>query len=366
MTAPLLDLITQRLVQDPPEALQQELGETLYQQLFARCLSVPPAEPRHAARINTIKSETTPRERALLFHLASRFWNGQGHVLEVGPFLGGTTRALAMGMLENPRRAADARLLTFDRFRAYYNGEALAQALEPQFQDGSLPSEARQMLTASGDFFEAFRLLHSSQDYWGLIDARVGVLPDLAETPQTAETLALPEDAAFGLVFVDGCKSWYATRWFLARAMHQSLPGTVYAFQDYGWHTCFWIPFFLRAFREDFRFLGRVDYTHVFQLRSPRPVRDIEEAFPVSPEQAGIQALETAFHELGTGALDRGDRETWGRHRLHTAAARAYLGDTERAESLLRALAEDEDLMRRCGRQIRLALEHPAYRPKGA
>src|SRR5688500_7215482 len=43
------------------------------------------------AQLDAIPSETTPGERRFLYHFFSEMWKGQGHVLEVGPFLGGTT-----------------------------------------------------------------------------------------------------------------------------------------------------------------------------------------------------------------------------------------------------------------------------------
>ena len=53
-----------------------------------------------------------------LCRFASRLWDGEGDVFENGPMLGGTTRALALGMLANPAGSPDARLQTFDWFHA--------------------------------------------------------------------------------------------------------------------------------------------------------------------------------------------------------------------------------------------------------
>jgi hypothetical protein len=55
------------------------------------------------AALDAIPSETCPLERRYLYRLFSTFWDPSGDVLEVGPFLGGTTRAIAMGMMHHSR-----------------------------------------------------------------------------------------------------------------------------------------------------------------------------------------------------------------------------------------------------------------------
>jgi len=72
-----------------------------------------------AAQLDAIPSETTPAERRFLFGFASEMWSGANSLLEVGPFLGGTTRALALGMLANPRRQERCKLFSYDRFTGY-------------------------------------------------------------------------------------------------------------------------------------------------------------------------------------------------------------------------------------------------------
>ena len=46
----------------------------------------------------------TREECRYLHWLTSSHWRGEGHVVEMGPWLGGSTISLAMGMIDNPRR----------------------------------------------------------------------------------------------------------------------------------------------------------------------------------------------------------------------------------------------------------------------
>lgn len=70
--------------------------------------------------IDEIPSETTPAERRLLYMLFRHLWSGDGNVFEIGPFLGGTIRAIVMGMETNPRCRAEAFLYTANQFSLLY------------------------------------------------------------------------------------------------------------------------------------------------------------------------------------------------------------------------------------------------------
>ena len=72
-----------------------------------------------AADLDSLPSETTPSERRFIYNYFAHWWPGEHDVLEIGPFLGGTTRAIGYGMLANHRRKPSTRLHTYDRFRLY-------------------------------------------------------------------------------------------------------------------------------------------------------------------------------------------------------------------------------------------------------
>lgn len=97
---------------------------------------VQPEKPL-AEFLSEIPSETSIAERQLLFNLFAQRWDGHGAVVEIGPFLGGTTRAIASGMGHNLARSETALLHTFDRFDAYYSAEQLRQTIEPLVKNGT-------------------------------------------------------------------------------------------------------------------------------------------------------------------------------------------------------------------------------------
>ena len=84
--------------------------------IFSKVFSSLPFESQD--EIDKIPTQTTRREREFLFNFFANQWSGTGDVVEVGPFLGGTTRMIALGMISNPRFGNDS-LHTFDKFDGY-------------------------------------------------------------------------------------------------------------------------------------------------------------------------------------------------------------------------------------------------------
>jgi len=101
--------------------------------------------------LDAIPSETTPSERRFLWQFFASIWDGAGDVLEVGPFLGGTSRAIARGMLDNPRYKG-GRLLTYDKFTNYHSEETLRSFLSPLVENGTIEAGLVESLT--GKSFE--------------------------------------------------------------------------------------------------------------------------------------------------------------------------------------------------------------------
>ena len=131
-----------------------------------------------AALLDAIPSETTKAERRLLYHFFRSVWDGKGSVLEVGPFLGGTTRAIALGMLHHPDRKPDTRLYTYDRFDSYYEGDELTSFVDPLFDKGLLKLKDREHIMKTASFEEIFHKVHEGHAYNELIQCTNGPLPD--------------------------------------------------------------------------------------------------------------------------------------------------------------------------------------------
>jgi hypothetical protein len=303
------------------------------------------APPRGSEDLDVIPSETSVAERRFLYRFFAHAWPGAGDVVEIGPFLGGTTRAIARGMLANPSRAADARLHTYDRFEEYYYGDELRAYVEPLVAAGILDEAAVEAIGDSPSFDRAgfrdlFLRIHSGTSYERLLVVRSEPLPETPdEARQHPSAFRLSPDRVLSAFFVDGCKSWYATKHFLREAVPRSSPGAHFLFQDYGWYTDFWIPAVVYLAREALTLVSYVDQTYAFQL--VKPVTSLDELVPDSAEEVGAPALAACFDALAGEASRREDARAVVVHGIQGAAALAYVGAKDEARRRLRALARE-------------------------
>jgi hypothetical protein len=346
-------------------ALEEVVGHDLLPKLLGRLMVLVVENPLHAGQLNQIYSETTPNERRFLYNFFLSLWAGQKNVLEIGPFLGGTTRAIALGMASNPLRQPDSKLYTYDKFADYYKGEQFSSLVDSLVKDKLLNEQAAEELRRSTCFRDIFTALHQGHDYYGLIELNERALPETLQQVSFLENIfTLDGGLGFDAVFVDGCKSWYSTKYFMREAAKASEPGTYFIFQDYGWYTCFWIPVFLAVMRESFRLVAYVDNTYAFQLVRPLETDEMEERYPDSPQDLGEAFFNALFNYLSVQAAARDDCYAQFVHSLHHAGCMAYLGDLKGAKAKLTALARRpyppgyKELIQR-------SLKSPTYTPDG-
>mgnify|MGYP001438481449 CR=1 FL=1 len=121
------------------------------------------------------------------------------------------------------------------------------------------------------EFIDLFNALHRDTEYYKHLDIRTFRLPDI---PSEAIDLDVIFEYDTSVFFVDGCKSWYSTKWFIYESIKYASNGAYYLFQDYGRFTCFWIPFVLHLLSDKFEFLLSVDTTQVFVLKSTEQLDD--------------------------------------------------------------------------------------------
>ncbi|MGF1500162.1 MAG: sulfotransferase domain-containing protein [Elainellaceae cyanobacterium] len=316
-------------------------------------------------RLDEIPSETSSSERRFLYQFFSRFWDGTKNACEIGPFLGGTTRAIALGMLQNPLRQEHAKLYTYDRFKDYYEGDRLISYLKPAFEANLLGKDAEAALLTSNSFQDIFQNLHRDQDYFELIVAQDQVLPERkADVRELDRIFSLPHDQIFSVIFVDGCKSWYATKYFMKEACPHAQEGSIFIFQDYNWYTCFWISSFLGRFKIHFNRIAAVDNTVIFQLVEPLDAATIEQNFPDEPTVADKENFDRFFSSLFLSAWARRcTYESFAATVQHSAAL-AYIGCIDEAKAKLLALA-NQAWARHYRHMLKSALEHPTYLPGG-
>jgi hypothetical protein len=317
-----------------------------------------------AAFLSEIPTETTPAERLLLWNLFQHDWDGEGQVIEIGPFLGGTTRAIAAGMLRNPRLSTAARLHTFDRFGEYYEPQALRRMVDPVVQRGALPAEEADRLCAAGDFLQIFHAIHRPHSYHRLIQACSAPLPDRPEELGTVHPFArFADDTALGALFVDGCKSWVSTHYAMKFLLPRLRLGAPVVFQDFGWYTCFWISSAVHALRDLLEFQTHVDATYVYRLRERVSEGEIARRFATTPAAMGPVFFKQAADALMNRSRERGDLRGELISILHHVAALLTIGRRPEAATILKSLdvrryAAFADMMRGC-------LNSPTYLPGG-
>ena len=315
--------------------------------------------------IDKIPTQTTIDEREFLYNFFASQWDGSGDVIEVGPFLGGSTRMIALGMADNPQISPESCLHTFDKFDNYIRFREKEPITESLIKIGIL----ERSLIAVGDkssFQDIFKELHEHEGYANLIKTHNKPLPDSREILLRANeendlfnTSGIEKTTA---VFIDGCKSWFGTKFFMSKIASICGEGAYFILQDYGWFTCFWLSAFMRIFKDNFRMLNRVDNTYTFIMLKTIREEEISSKFPDTPEELGVQEINKIYSEIARDHAVQQDEYTLARMTLHHAAALAYIGEQDSAINIIEDLSSKtyslghEDV-------IKAARRSPTYRP---
>jgi hypothetical protein len=347
------------------ELMDHRLGDGPSTQLLGHLLSTD-SDPDLDSVLTELPSATTVAERRMLQRYATVFWDGAGDVFENGPLLGGSTRALAIGMLRNPRRSADALLHTYDWFSNRVPLDLAPGTFERLLAEGRLTTAQYQASQALGSFKPVFDALHGGHDYSPLVRSHVGYLPGhRGELPAHGEPVfSAPQDRLFSLVFVDGCKSWYGTKYWLTELCHHIPVGTHFLFQDFGQYTCFWLPTLVGLLPDHFRIVAHVDHTYAFRLLSPITAELVESRFPDEPTEVSRATFDALFDTLLAQAGARGDMHGIAALATQRAAAYAYIGLVDEARAAIDGLLARPELIAERDYLLR-ARRSPTYRPEG-
>lgn len=222
-------------------------------------------------------------ERQYLYWLGKDVWSGNGSVLEVGPWLGGSTLCLAAGMRDGGR-SGPGRLRVVDNFlwRSFMAERA------------SLPIQPGQSFQP---FFE-----ENIAEFKDLIRSYARALPDevIDDDPEAAEKryaesedVPLLDDVGGGpleIVFIDGAKSWLGMTHLLKVCQSQLVPGhSLLVCQDFKYWGTYWVPALMARLGERVRPVHNVlaGTTVTFELAS-----DLESSF--------LNTLETHVGTLST------------------------------------------------------------------
>lgn len=296
-------------------------------------------DPELIRFLNEVPTEATLGERMLLYKLFASAWSGAGLVVEIGPFLGGTTRAIACGMAQNPRRAPGAVLHTFDRFDCYYSAAQMRRTVQPMVEKNIFTAATADDLCRDLNFRRLFDAIHSPHPYAELVRLHDSPLPDTpAELPTAASFACIDDGTPISALFVDGCKSWTSTYFALLTLLPRLPAGAPVIFQDFGWYTCYWISAAAHALRDLFEFVSAVDTTYVFCTRRALHAEDIVQRLKPTPEAMGEAFFGQAATALLADSVRRQDLRGELVAKLHLVAALISLGHKRQAADVLKSI----------------------------
>jgi predicted O-methyltransferase YrrM len=284
-----------------------------------------------------IPSMITPEEASYLRWLGREYWTGEGDVVEIGPWLGGSTWCLASGMRDCPRRARDARLHAADNFRW------------------------RSFMTAPGVSLadgESFRPLFEQNlaEFGELIRVHEVRLPD--EPLGDIEFGAPMRDYDSGLplfsrglltrpveiVFVDGAKSWTALAYVLQELTGSLRADGLLVLQDFKAPHAYWVPMCVAWLRQADPAV--LELTHVLPentvaWRAGPELAEAARSLPgsigdIAPE-LGLALIDSAADVLGAAGDAPGARIV----RLAGVSWLAAAGDWAAADERLRRVESE-------------------------
>jgi len=211
-------------------------------------------------------------EKQYLYWLGQSVWGGVGAVVEIGPWLGGSTACLAAGMQVSGHNGRQ-QLHTCDNF--IWRDFMAVRTLLP--------------IQAGASFYPFF--LENIQDYEMIVKPYVQALPDeIIEGDGEARNKRFTEDEQIPIfegisqefveiLFIDGAKSWRGMKHLLKVLCNKFIPGkTLLVCQDYKYWGAYWVPIMMSRIRKHVKpvhstFNGS---TVTFQLVSKIPNELIE------------------------------------------------------------------------------------------
>lgn len=289
-------------------------------------------------------------ERQYLWWLAADVWEDAGHIVEMGPWLGGSTACLAEGLRTRAGEPVH-RLHTIDNFvwRTFMSDRA-------------------DLKVAPGESFEgAFRA--NVECYGNLVATTCAWLPDetIAGDRWAAEVrgnatggdLFRWEAGPAEIVFVDGAKSWAGLAHLLNELSPSLTDGALLVFQDYKYWGSYWVPMMSELLAERLELVHILpENTVAFRVALPLPVGRVD-SLPAA--EVGSILLEQAASRLDAHGDPLGATVV----RLSSVRFLAHSGETDAAVEALRRVVRKRPQSTRLGdvSAVRDWLEAFAERP---
>jgi hypothetical protein len=257
------------------------------------------------AGVVSISSMLHDYETAALYALVRHHWTGEGAILDLGPFNGISTFALAAGAKAGGHEA-NARIYSYDLWVRSADYVPYAQT----------PTAA-----LTGSVFSDWCALN--REHANIVHACPG---DLL-------SLDWADGNPIGLMFVDLAKSWALNNWVAQKCYPNLLPGGFIVHQDWIHYHQFWLHLTMAHLRRHFSVVD-VAYGSTMIFQSIEPVPRIEDLSQLS------LASKLRLHDIAMDMSPPAVREVM-------KSARAYMrfveGDRRGAETELAAVSTEPD-----------------------
>ncbi len=287
----------------------------------------------------SVPTMLSTEERRYLRWLTATWSRGDGHVLEIGPWLGGSTACLAQG-LQDRGSVSDRRIHTVDNFtwRPF-----MAQRVDlPLAVGDSFQPFFEQYVAPWSDYIVPWR--RALPDDEEVLDQLAASIVDDNAEKQPVFTWEPGEPIE--ILFVDGAKSWTGMTHLLRETAAHLVPdGALLVCQDYKYWGCYWVSVIIELLIEaaDHREGVTLALVHdlgantvSFQLTGGLP-EDIVRGLPSSLAALGAERAKALVERAAARLEEHADRH--GAAVLGVARTRMLgnLGDWSGAVAAFRA-----------------------------
>ncbi|MFY0599384.1 MAG: hypothetical protein JXR03_06910 [Cyclobacteriaceae bacterium] len=235
-------------------------------------------------------------EKKYLYFLTSSYWKGEGNIVEIGPWLGGSTYCLASG-LSTSKHYRGQKIYVYDNF-IWREFMGLRANLELNDNDDFLPF-FKENLKDYSDYIVAFK--ESLPDESVPNDKDALTKRQLEFSP--SELIHYDSKEKVEILFIDGAKSWSGTRYLLEVFHHSLIPNTtLLVCQDYKYWGCYWVIMIFEILKDKMEIEHILPYNSVsFKLTQPISKEDISN-IPSLDEidiDLGISMIKKASQRIG-------------------------------------------------------------------